>query len=79
MTGGAKTLALCPGDHQTGRPRRGRGMEVAGRAGVVACRDHLHGRDLQNGVKMTFAKGAALDDLSHSLQRQPGRQYPPCD
>ena len=31
---------------------------------MVPRRHHLHGRDLQNVVKMTFAKGAALRDPS---------------
>ena len=35
-----------------------------GRSGVVARRDHLHRRDLQGAVKLTFAKGASLEDPS---------------
>ncbi len=34
----------------------------AGRAGVGARRHHLHRRDLQGLVKLTFANGAALED-----------------
>ncbi len=33
-------------------------------SGVGARRNHLHRRDLQNAVKMTFAKGASLKDPS---------------
>ena len=33
-------------------------------SGVGARRNHLHRRDVQAVVKMTFAKGAALDDPS---------------
>ena len=31
---------------------------------MVARRDHLHRRDVQDVVKMTFAKGAAMEDPS---------------
>ena len=34
------------------------------RSGVVARRHHLHRRDLQERVKLTFAKGASLTDPS---------------
>jgi len=33
-----------------------------GSAGLVAPRRDLHGRDLQSVVKLTFFKGASLDD-----------------
>ena len=33
-------------------------------SGVVPRRDDLHRRDLQDVVKMTFAKGASLEDPS---------------
>ena len=33
-------------------------------SGVVARRNHLHRRDVQDAVKMTFAKGASLEDPS---------------
>ena len=36
-------------------------MEVE-RSGVVARRDHLHRRDVQERWKLTFAKGASLKD-----------------
>ena len=43
--------------------------------GLVARRDCLHRRDVQEGhVKMTFAKGAFVKDPSASLQLQPRRQ-----
>ena len=35
-----------------------------GDPGLVARRDRLHRRDLQEVVKMTFAKGASLKDPS---------------
>ncbi len=35
---------------------------------VVSRRDDLHRRDLQERVKITFAKGASLDDPRGSLQ-----------
>ncbi len=42
------------------------------RSGLVSRRDHLHRRDSQSAVKMTFAKGASLPDpaglLNSSLE-----------
>ena len=37
-------------------------MEMARRPGLVSRRTHMHRRDQQELVKMTFAKGAALED-----------------
>ena len=39
-------------------------MEVERGAGVGARRDHLHRRDVQGVVKLTFARGASLKDPS---------------
>ena len=59
-----ETLARVRELDQGRRPRGGRGVEVEGGPGLVARRDHLHRRDLQEVVKLTFAKGASLDDPS---------------
>ncbi len=39
-------------------------MEMEKRSGVVSRRVDLHGRDIQNVVKLTFSKGAQLRDPS---------------
>jgi hypothetical protein len=53
-----------PHSHQAGRPPCGRGVEVERGSGVGARRNHLHGETYKAVVKLTFAKGAALEDPS---------------
>ena len=60
-----ETLASGPKADQAGRPRRGRGVEVARRTGVGARRNDLHRRDATRSTsKLTFFKGASLEDPS---------------
>jgi Domain of unknown function (DU1801) len=66
---GAGRLAgqdALPAPHidQASRPRSRRGVEVERGSSVVSRRIDLHRRDVQDVVKMTFAKGAALKDPS---------------
>ena len=66
-----ETLARVRALIKEADPRSGRGGEMAKaverdarRSGVGARRHHLHRRDLQGVVKLTFARGAALEDPS---------------
>ena len=47
-----------------------RGVPVWSHAGIICT-----GETYRNVVKMTFAKGASLEDPFGSLQRQPRRQH----
>jgi hypothetical protein len=59
-----ETLARVRNSHQAGRPRSGRGVEVERRSGVIARWKICTGETYKNVVKMTFAKGASLEDPS---------------
>jgi hypothetical protein len=50
-----------------------RGVPVWSHAGIICT-----GETYKNVVKMTFAKGASLEDPSWSLQLQPRRQHQAC-
>ena len=62
-TGGARCSSQLRILIEPADPRGGRGVEVGG-SGVVSRRFDLYRRGVQNVVKMTFAKGAALEDPS---------------
>ena len=53
-----------PISHQTGRPRSGRRVEVERGSGLVARRNHMYRRDLQECREDDFREGASLDDPS---------------
>ncbi len=50
-----------------------RGVPVWSHAGIICT-----GETYKNVVKMTFAKGASLEDPSEPLQLQPRRQHQAC-
>jgi hypothetical protein len=50
-----------------------RGVPVWSHAGIICT-----GETYKNVVKMTFAKGASLEDPSGLVQRQPRRQHQAC-
>ena len=50
----------CPRSHQAGGPRRGRGVEVERRSGVVSRWTDLHQRDVQERREADIRQGASV-------------------
>ena len=61
---------------QTGCSRRGRGVEVARRSGVVSQRNHLHRRDVQKYREADLRQGCFRQRPVRALQLQPRGQHP---
>ena len=75
-----ETLARVRGTHQGSRPRRRRGVEVGeGTSPGTPVWSHdgiiCTGETYKSVVKMTFAKGASLEDPVGPLQLQPRGQH----
>src|SRR5262245_23307126 len=62
--------------HQAGRPRSGRGVEVERGAGVVARRNHLHRRDVQECGEEDLRQGRLARRPFGPFQLQPGKATP---